>query len=530
MKKGWIAILVAICMIVTCGVAFAMPDMQGHWAQHYVAYLAEKGIFRGDTEGNANPDNRITRAEFTALLVRTVHEGEIPEGSAHFEDVDERDWYFDTVSFAYEQGMIKGDGVSFRPGDDISRVEIVLMLCRVLSLADGEGDFPDVKKEHPYYGQIGAAAQSGIITGFSDGTFRPDNPATRAEAAVMIGRMLEYGGETIPKPQSNKLNLTWHQIYNPHVDKTGTHMPGVQIISPTWFQIVKRAEGEAKSYEMRLGNTDFYLVNYLNEGYLSDAKEEGYAVWPLFKNDFSSLDSTRAFLQNDEARWKAIEILEGFCAKYGFGGINMDFENMYVEDKALYTWFVSEMSSMAKRADIKLSVDVSAYHPYGGTWSQCYDREGLGKYADYIMLMAYDETSGGSSEPGPVSSLPWTEEAIRYLAERVPAEKIVLGVPMYARIWKEENGKVTSSALGMEKVQKRIAEAGAQITFDKEKGVNYAQWSEGNATYRVWIEDETSMHARMDLMHKYNLAGVASWSREFPTSDIWELIEERLEQ
>ena len=63
----------------------------------------------------------------------------------------------------------------------------------------------------------------------------------------------------------------------------------------------------------------------------------------------------------------------------------------------------------------------------------------------------------------------------------------------------------------------------------KKTGQNYAEWYSGDSVFKVWIEDKTSIKARLDLIEKYDLAGVASWSKTFETADIWEFIEENLQ-
>ena len=160
----------------------------------------------------------------------------------------------------------------------------------------------------------------------------------------------------------------------------------------------------------------------------------------------------------------------------------------------------------------------------------CYDRTGIAKYADYVALMAYDQNGTWSKTAGSVADLKWTEDALKLTLKEVPAEKLLLGIPFYARIWETVNDRVVkTSAVGMETVAKRIAENGAQIVYDEKTGQNYAEWTSGNSVFKVWIEDKTSIRARIDLVNEYDLAGVASWSKTFETSDTWEYIEGLLE-
>ena len=179
---------------------------------------------------------------------------------------------------------------------------------------------------------------------------------------------------------------------------------------------------------------------------------------------------------------------------------------------------------------VVLSVDITKYDSTSLTYSMCYDRKGIAKYADYVALMAYDQNGTWSKTAGSVADLKWTEEALKLTLKEVPAEKLLLGIPFYARIWETVNDRVVkTSAVGMETVAKRIAENGAQIVYDEKTGQNYAEWTSGNSVFKVWIEDKTSIRARIDLVNEYDLAGVASWSKTFETPDTWEYIEGLLE-
>jgi spore germination protein YaaH len=108
----------------------------------------------------------------------------------------------------------------------------------------------------------------------------------------------------------------------------------------------------------------------------------------------------------------------------------------------------------------------------------------------------------------------------------------VLGVPFYTRIWTEEekDGKlsVTSQAVSMDKTRRLIAEKGLKPVYSGETGQNYVEFKEGDKTMKIWLEDETSMKARVELVKKYNLAGIASWRRGYEIPEIWETIRQTL--
>ena len=157
--------------------------------------------------------------------------------------------------------------------------------------------------------------------------------------------------------------------------------------------------------------------------------------------------------------------------------------------------------------------------------------------------MGYDEHFSGSYEAGSVDSYNYVKEGIEETLKDVPAEKVINAVPFYTRLWSEvpktdeelanEQGteageyamKVSSEALGMAAAQKRVSDAGAEITWDDTVKQNYAEWTGADgAVYKIWLEDASSLEAKLQLMKDNKLAGTAAWKLGFETSDIWELI------
>jgi hypothetical protein len=322
------------------------------------------------------------------------------------------------------------------------------------------------------------------------------------------------------KPTGGKINLTWEHVLKPGVHPDLSQigmMPGLNVISPTWFHLEN-------------GNGD--IKNYASSAYVQWAHERGYQVWALFSNSFDP-DITSQALSAYDTRIRMIKQLLGFAEMYKLDGINIDFENVYPEDKDKLTQFVRELTPFMHEQGLVVSIDVTIR---GGSpmWSLFYDREELGKIVDYMIVMTYDEHWASSPKAGSVASLPWAEKGIVDIMEedRVPASKLLLGVPYYTRIWTEEyvggKKKVTSEARGMEYVQDLIAEKNLTPVFLEDVGQHYVEYEEGGKTKKIWIEDSVSMKSRIELVKKYDLAGVASWRRGFESPDIWETIQETL--
>jgi spore germination protein YaaH len=322
------------------------------------------------------------------------------------------------------------------------------------------------------------------------------------------------------KPMGGKINLTWEQVStkNPDTAKI-TAMPELNVLSPTWFSL---ADGE--------GN----LTNLADPAYMKWAQERGYQVWALFSNGFEPKRTTSA-LSTYDRRLKMTTQLIAFAQMYKLKGINIDFENVVTSDKENLVQFVREMTPLLHEQGLVVSIDVTP-KSNSELWSLFYDRPALAQTVDYMMLMAYDEHWATSPDSGSVGSLPWVEKSLTRLLDEdhIPPSKLVLSVPFYTRLWTEElkDGKtvVTSKALGMESAQTIIKDKKLTPVFNAETGQNYVEYKEGTKLMRIWLEDETSVKARMELVKKYDLAGVASWRRGFETPNIWSAISDSLQR
>jgi len=169
------------------------------WYADYVSFLAARGIIGGNN-GAFSPDASITRAEFVTILARMSGDDLSGYTSSSFSDVTATDWYFGAVQWAYDSGVTTGYDGKFNPNAAITREQMAAMLYRY---ADYAGDISNTEgmfaREFSDYDSISSWAQApiqwavnnGIITGNPDGSFAPQENATRAEAAKMIAVLLQ---------------------------------------------------------------------------------------------------------------------------------------------------------------------------------------------------------------------------------------------------------------------------------------------------------------------------------------------------
>lgn len=311
------------------------------------------------------------------------------------------------------------------------------------------------------------------------------------------------------------INLTWDYTYAEHSeDKINQikDIKGLDVIIPTWFSI-------------RNGNGD--MIDRGNQNYIKKYKDLGIDVWAYLDNSFDP-NITHEALSNENTRKKVINKTLELCKKYGMKGINIDFEHTKIDDRDYITDFVREFRQAAGD-DFIISVDVTPQISADVT-KEPYDRKALAEIADYMVVMAYDQHWGSSDKAGSVAQYKWVEGSVNVLFRNIPNKKMILGVPLYTRIWKEAGGKVTSKTISMDEVARIIAAKGLKPVWDKESQQNYIEYQENNADYKIWIEDASSLEKKVSLVNKYNLAGVGSWRLGFETPNIWDVISKELDK
>ena len=319
------------------------------------------------------------------------------------------------------------------------------------------------------------------------------------------------------KPMGSKINLTWDYISRPRYDMSNySPIPGLNVISPTWFHL---ADGQGS------------IINHGSLPYMEWAHNEGLQVWALFSNSFDP-EITSEMLRNSDNRKNVINQLVVLAKLFSLDGINLDFENVYYEDKDFLTQFLRELTPILHEQGLTVSIDVTI-RSTSPNWSMFYDRPAISKIVDYIAVMTYDEHWRTSPIAGSVASLPWVEDGLIRMLEQVPNHKLLLGVPFYTRVWEEEimsdgSISVSSRALSMANAEELLNTNNAIVELDETAGQLLGIYQVNNTTYKIWLEDEFSMKQRIALVRKYDLAGVASWRRGFEKPHIWDIILEEL--
>lgn len=186
--------LTAASVTVSSAVSFAYPDIEDHWARNQIKSLQDYGIVNGYSDGTFKPDNYITRAEASKIVAQGVMCSKNPAFEYLYSDVNESDWFADSVMSLYHANAINGYGDgTFRPEAQITRAEFSKMVAKIIDMSLGSKYevFTDTEN-HWAMTEIGRLAKKGMVNGYPDGSFRPDNPITRAEASYIAYKAIKH--------------------------------------------------------------------------------------------------------------------------------------------------------------------------------------------------------------------------------------------------------------------------------------------------------------------------------------------------
>lgn len=309
-----------------------------------------------------------------------------------------------------------------------------------------------------------------------------------------------------------KINMVWHQVTNIDANEGVLNLlnntKGVTTISPTWFSVMDNN-----------GN----ISSVANERYVQRVHNAGVEVWALC-NDLDHKDVNMYELMSyTSRRERLINELIANAIKYNLDGLNIDFERITKDTGEHFIQFIRELSVKCRSNGIILSVD-----NYAPGYSAHYDRKEQGEVVDYVVTMAYDEHTNASEESGSVSSISYFGDAIENTLKEVPAERTIIGLPFYTRLWKEvkaEGGvERTSQAYSMTQAENVMRDNNVKLKWDEKTKQYYGQYEKDNAVYKMWLEEEKSIEEKMKLVDKAKVAGVSGWKLSLEKPDIWNVI------
>lgn len=214
---------------------------------------------------------------------------------------------------------------------------------------------------------------------------------------------------------------------------------------------------------------------------------------------------------------KLITDISDTLTRYGFQGINVDFEALREKGNEPLTGFIRRLSNTLHAKGLVVSIDVEADN-------EDYDYEALARYADHLILMGYDEYSEPGN-PGPIASQKWIEEKLDRVSRHIDPSKIILGVAGYGREWiHAADGNSINDISFAEALQKAKESNTLPIFDDDSYNLHFAfniNNDDESENHQVWFTDAATTFNCLRFADEYPTAGTALWRLGAEDPRIW---------
>jgi len=259
------------------------------------------------------------------------------------------------------------------------------------------------------------------------------------------------------------------------------------------------------------------------EDVLKFAKSQNVDMHMLvFESDSNKL---KQVLSTRESREGLVKQIMTIVEREGFDGVNIDFEYLSSGDKDKFNEFIIGLSEALhiKGKSLNISLPVKTEK---ADWWPGYDYKTLGKYCDFVVLMAYDKNP---ANPEPQAGIDWVEEVVDYAIARIPANKVVLGIGYFGYDW--YNGKkaaVVPTRNGMtyvNAVDELQEKYGLKLSIDSKSGMAYGKYTDENGIlHQIWMENDSLVDAKAKLVIRKGLKGIAVWRLGYTTASFWNTV------
>ena len=403
--KKALCIIVIFILILSFGILSGENDKdvyfedvpKGHWAEEHIYKLRSLGITDGISESSFGMGLTINRSEFAAFLVKLMGwDLEYPNKGSFADNLDKSKWYFPYIETALVNGSIDNNIVSFRPDEPITREEMAVMIVQTLdydSLSDRvSGYYKPFKDIDKNIGYIAIAKDFDIITGVGDGLFRPENNAKREEAAAMIVRMYD------------RLNTNINHINGFYAIKSANQIEMIKSLNTVGFgwSRLEYGQNEVILNTANTNNNEFSIPAGFSNPLDMAKSNDTDAMLMVFAKDEKAADNGMPLVEyiiTEPQVGKAVisDIMEqlSFTAPENisveFDGVVIDFENLRGDkSKENLSKFLMELKKELNKKKKKLYVAVHPAALPGQPYYDGYDFKAIGEIADKVILMAHD--------------------------------------------------------------------------------------------------------------------------------------------
>lgn len=296
------------------------------------------------------------------------------------------------------------------------------------------------------------------------------------------------------------VRAAWYVNWDAHsLRSLKQNMKHLNMVIPEWFFI----NPKTCRLEVRIDKKALAVM-----------RKSGMPIVPMLTNNYGDdfrPEGIGRIMSDKHLRKQFLNTLVTICHRNQFQGINIDLEELAINDNALLTNFVKELSMLFHDNDMYVTQDIAPFN-------EDYDVEPLARYNDYLFLMAYDEHNS-ESQPGDIASQHWVERATDWAAKNIPNDKLVLGLAAYGYDWAQGDKGQTVS---YDQTIASALDAGAQILFDDDSyNLSFSYDDDDGVLHQVHFTDAATLYNMMRFGVTYHLAGFGLWRLGTEDHRLW---------
>ena len=343
----------------------------------------------------------------------------------------------------------------------------------------------------------------------------------RALALLLLGSapLAGQGGERLFYYTDSEAS---YQSFVAHVDR-------IDILAPSAYNV----------------DEDGIVYGDVDSRVLALARQHGVRVMPLVVNRGFDQAKLHALLTSEAARSRIRSSLVELCRRHDYAGIQVDFENLSIDDRDVFTNFYRELAAALHAEARQLSVAVvhrpdelagtTAYQEWlMDSWRGGYDLRALADAGDFVTVMTYSQHTR-RTPPGPSASLPWVEENITHFLRYMPAEKLSLGIPTGAMHWytsyeeriTPELARSYSQSISYEWAMGLLERNHASLQWSDTYQVGYGFYPVSGTFEWIFLENARSFRAKLALVERRQLRGFSVWVLGPEDPAMWEALPPR---
>lgn len=446
-----------------------------HWAADSISQAVELGFFQGESRSRFGLGHKMTRGAFTVVLCRFFDWEMVQPKESTFQDVkDPSRWYWSAVETAYANGALTRQTDSFRPNDPITREEMAVMLVRALGYGSIAGLAQNLKVPfqdlHSNAGYVAMAYELGIMNGTSKTTFSPDRTATREQVAVTLIRLYE---------RTHKAPLQRMGILNAPGSLEGFSLLAIPAGHLTFNGAVQLAAPMSEQQAAALRDS---------------ARKAGAKALLHVSGDEMALKGTA----HDTANLLSQAVSDG-----GYDGLFLDLTHLKYPQRKAFTELIQTLDHQLGKQLLYISAEAPVL---SGPVYDGYSFSAISAAADGLVLRVPSRIPEKGDFPiAPLEPLEDVYYALAQLRDLVPMEKVCLMLTSTGSAWISGKQDGTRSA---QEIAQLLSQSSTQSYYSDRYACAYLSAQEEDSPLAIWYLDGEAVAQRLQMAQCFQIGGV----------------------